>query len=158
MDTMTTDEFLAAFDGLPEDDAEAYLLSDIICLSGTMLTRKGTHWYGLCPFHKESKASFRVTDETDAYLCFGCGARGTGLTFNFELAAAKARYPDGVMPTRAALYGPSMKMLKAENRRLRQQGRVMIHAMEEAATRLDNGATRDSVAALLRLAIPLRAG
>lgn len=40
------------------------------------LTRKGRHYTGLCPFHKEKTPSFTVNDEKGFYHCFGCGAHG----------------------------------------------------------------------------------
>jgi len=40
------------------------------------LVRKGRHYSGLCPFHKEKSPSFTVNDEKGFYHCFGCGAHG----------------------------------------------------------------------------------
>jgi len=36
---------------------------------------------GLCPFHKESNPSFRVSLTKNAYRCFGCKAKGNILNF-----------------------------------------------------------------------------
>ena len=40
------------------------------------LTRKGSSYFGLCPFHNEKTPSFSVTPGKQMYYCFGCGAGG----------------------------------------------------------------------------------
>lgn len=46
---------------------------------GVMLTRYGSRWRALCPFHKEKEPSFVVYSD-GGYHCFGCGAHGTAET------------------------------------------------------------------------------
>ena len=45
------------------------------------LTRKGSSYFGLCPFHNEKTPSFSVTPGKQMYYCFGCGAGGKVITF-----------------------------------------------------------------------------
>ena len=45
------------------------------------LTRKGSSYFGLCPFHNEKTGSFSVTPAKQMYYCFGCGAGGNVFTF-----------------------------------------------------------------------------
>ena len=47
------------------------------------LTRKGSTYFGLCPFHNEKTPSFYVTDNGDKKLfyCFGCHTGGNVITF-----------------------------------------------------------------------------
>ena len=40
------------------------------------LKKKGSNYFGLCPFHNEKSPSFSVTREKQMYHCFGCGASG----------------------------------------------------------------------------------
>ena len=40
------------------------------------LTRRGSTYFGLCPFHNEKTPSFSVTPGKQMYYCFGCGAGG----------------------------------------------------------------------------------
>ncbi|MBP5160687.1 MAG: DNA primase [Alphaproteobacteria bacterium] len=45
------------------------------------LTRKGSDYWGCCPFHKEKTPSFSVSEEKGFYHCFGCGAHGDAISF-----------------------------------------------------------------------------
>lgn len=48
------------------------------------LTKKGSSYFGLCPFHNEKSPSFSVSREKQMYYCFGCGAGGNVFTFVME--------------------------------------------------------------------------
>ena len=60
--------------------------SDIVdVISGYVkLKRKGSSWFGLCPFHNEKSPSFSVSRDKQMYYCFGCGAGGNVYTFLME--------------------------------------------------------------------------
>ena len=45
------------------------------------LTKKGSTYFGLCPFHNEKTGSFSVSPNKQMYYCFGCGAGGNVFTF-----------------------------------------------------------------------------
>ncbi|MCI8637768.1 MAG: DNA primase [Coprococcus sp.] len=48
------------------------------------LTKKGSSYFGLCPFHNEKSPSFSVSRDKQMYYCFGCGAGGNVFTFIME--------------------------------------------------------------------------
>lgn len=48
------------------------------------LQKKGSTYFGLCPFHNEKTGSFSVSPGKQMYYCFGCGAGGNVLTFVME--------------------------------------------------------------------------
>ncbi len=48
------------------------------------LQKKGSSYFGLCPFHNEKTGSFSVTPGKQMYYCFGCGAGGNVFTFLME--------------------------------------------------------------------------
>jgi len=48
------------------------------------LQKKGSSYFGLCPFHNEKSASFSVAPHKQMYYCFGCGAGGNVITFIME--------------------------------------------------------------------------
>ena len=41
----------------------------------------GRDYWGLCPFHGEKSPSFKVDPDRGFYKCFGCDAKGDGITF-----------------------------------------------------------------------------
>ena len=48
------------------------------------LQKKGSNYFGLCPFHNEKSPSFSVSAGKQMYYCFGCGAGGNVFTFLME--------------------------------------------------------------------------
>ncbi len=65
---------------------EVRMRNDIVdVISGYVkLQRKGTSYFGLCPFHNEKSPSFSVSPGKQMYYCFGCGAGGNVFTFVME--------------------------------------------------------------------------
>ena len=48
------------------------------------LSKNGTNYKGLCPFHNEKTPSFNVSSNKQFYHCFGCGASGDAIKFLTE--------------------------------------------------------------------------
>lgn len=65
---------------------EVRLKNDIVdVISGYVkLQKKGSSYFGLCPFHNEKSPSFSVSRGKQMYYCFGCGAGGNVFTFLME--------------------------------------------------------------------------
>lgn len=67
---------------------EVRMKNDIVdVVSGYVrLQKKGSSYFGLCPFHNEKSPSFSVTPHKQMFYCFGCGAGGNVYTFvqNYE--------------------------------------------------------------------------
>ena len=65
---------------------EIRMRNDIVdVISGYVkLQRKGSSYFGLCPFHNEKSPSFSVSPSKQMYYCFGCGAGGNVFTFLME--------------------------------------------------------------------------
>jgi len=45
------------------------------------LRKRGKTYVGVCPFHAEKTPSFTVSDDRQAFYCFGCGAGGSVFDF-----------------------------------------------------------------------------
>ena len=60
--------------------------NDIVDVISTYvkLQKKGSSYFGLCPFHNEKSPSFSVSRQKQMYYCFGCGAGGNVFTFLME--------------------------------------------------------------------------
>lgn len=70
-------------DDLIEEIRSRNDITDVI--SGYVkLQKKGSSWFGLCPFHNEKSPSFSVSRTKQMYYCFGCGKGGNVFTFIME--------------------------------------------------------------------------
>lgn len=113
---------------------EVRMKSDIVdVISGYVrLQKKGTNYFGLCPFHNEKSPSFSVSGSKQMYYCFGCGAGGNVFTFIMEYE--NYTFPEAVklLADRAGVALPeieySEEVKKAESRRSR-----LLEVSKEAA-------------------------
>ena len=62
---------------------EVRLRNDIVDVisSYVRLSRKGSNYFGLCPFHNEKTGSFSVTPSKQMFYCFGCHEGGNVISF-----------------------------------------------------------------------------
>ncbi len=58
------------------------------------LTRSGSNFKALCPFHREKTPSFFVSPHKQIYHCFGCGKGGN--VFSFVMEYEKISFPEAV--------------------------------------------------------------
>ena len=73
---------------IPESFIEEVLSrTDIVQVIGryVKLQHKGANWMACCPFHKEKTPSFSVNPARQFFKCFGCGEKGTAITFLTEV-------------------------------------------------------------------------
>ncbi len=70
--------------------------TDLVSLIGeyTRLERRGSEWWGCCPFHSEKTPSFHVAPDKHLYHCFGCGQGGNAISFCMEME--KISFADAV--------------------------------------------------------------
>ena len=80
------------------------------------LQRKGSSYFGLCPFHNEKSPSFSVSPGKQMYYCFGCGAGGNVLTFIMEYE--NYSFPEALklLADRAGVNLPEQEYSKEERR------------------------------------------
>ncbi|MFQ9934136.1 MAG: DNA primase [Lachnospiraceae bacterium] len=67
-------------DDLIEEVRAGNDIVDVIS-SYVKLSRKGSSYFGLCPFHNEKSPSFSVSPGKQMYYCFGCGEGGNVISF-----------------------------------------------------------------------------
>lgn len=56
------------------------------------LQKRGSNFWGLCPFHQEKTPSFTVNPQKQLYYCFGCGVGGN--VINFVMAMENLPFKD----------------------------------------------------------------
>ncbi|MCD8156381.1 MAG: DNA primase [Clostridiales bacterium] len=89
------------------------------------LQKKGSTYFGLCPFHNEKTPSFSVSQNKQMYYCFGCGAGGNVLTFvmqyeNFTFQEAMQSLAD-----RAGITLPKREMTEAQRREADRHTKIL---------------------------------
>ena len=74
------------------------------------LQRKGSSYFGLCPFHNEKSPSFSVSPGKQMYYCFGCGAGGN--VFTFLMQYENFSFPEAMeaLAERAGIELPKQEM------------------------------------------------
>ena len=92
--------------------------SDIVdVISGYVrLTRKGSSYFGLCPFHNEKSPSFSVSGSKQIFYCFGCGEGGN--VFSFIMKYENYTFPEAVkmLADRSGIQLPEASMSPDEKR------------------------------------------
>lgn len=101
--------------------------NDIVDVIGQYvhLTKKGSTYFGLCPFHNEKTGSFSVSPNKQMYYCFGCGAGGNVFTFmmqyeNFTFGEAMEALAD-----RAGVSLPKQEYSAAQKREADKKQRLL---------------------------------
>lgn len=63
--------------------SEVIAANDLVDVASSYmkLSRSGSGYKGLCPFHGEKTPSFHISPDKQLYHCFGCGAGGSVLQF-----------------------------------------------------------------------------
>lgn len=101
--------------------------NDIVDVIGgyVHLQKKGSTYFGLCPFHNEKTPSFSVSPGKQMYYCFGCGAGGNVFTFlmqyeNFTFGEAMKTLAD-----RAGIALPERELTGAQKREADKRSRLL---------------------------------
>ena len=89
------------------------------------LTRKGSSYFGLCPFHNEKTPSFSVTPGKQMYYCFGCGAGGN--VFNFIMEYENYTFGEALkhLAERAGVALPQIEYSREVQEKARQKAELL---------------------------------
>ncbi len=95
---------------------EVRMRNDIVdVISGYVkLQKKGSNYFGLCPFHSEKSPSFSVSSTKQMYYCFGCGAGGNVITFVMEYENFTFSEAVKMLADRAGIDLPEVEYSKEE--------------------------------------------
>lgn len=98
------------------------------------LTKKGSTWFGLCPFHNEKTPSFSVTDNgaRQMYYCFGCHKGGSVLTFLMKYENASYVEALKMLADRAGIALPKPDYSREESAKAKRREEI-LEVNKEAA-------------------------
>ena len=101
--------------------------NDIVDVIGgyVRLQKKGSSYFGLCPFHNEKTGSFSVTPSKQMFYCFGCGAGGNVFTFlmkyeNYTFGEAMQTLAD-----RVGIELPKQELSDAQKREADERSKLL---------------------------------
>ena len=96
------------------------------------LQKKGSSYFGLCPFHNEKSPSFSVSPNKQMYYCFGCGAGGNVFTFIMEYE--NQTFPEAmkILADRAGIALPEAELTE-EQKRERNKRQLLLEINKTAA-------------------------
>ena len=106
--------------------------NDVVDLIGSYikLTKKGSSYFGLCPFHNEKSPSFSVSRDKQMYYCFGCGAGGNVFTFVMEYENYTFVEAVKYLAERAGIKLPEVEVTEEQKRIQNKRQRLLdIHKM-----------------------------
>lgn len=108
--------------------------NDIVDVIGdyVKLQKKGSSYFGLCPFHNEKSPSFSVSPHKQMYYCFGCGEGGNVISFLMKYENYTFIEAMEVLANRAGIELPKMEYSK-EARREKDLKTKIIEINTEAA-------------------------
>lgn len=108
--------------------------NDIVDVIGdyVKLQKKGSSYFGLCPFHNEKSPSFSVSPHKQMYYCFGCGEGGNVISFLMKYENYTFIEAMEVLANRAGIELPKMEYSK-EQRREKDLKTKIIEINTEAA-------------------------
>lgn len=96
------------------------------------IQKKGSSYFGLCPFHNEKSPSFSVSRDKQMYYCFGCGAGGN--VFTFLMAYENCSFPEAIkeLADRAGVGLPEMEYSEEVKKRESKRAKL-LEVNKEAA-------------------------
>lgn len=96
------------------------------------LKRSGSNYAARCPFHDEKTPSFSVSRQKQLYYCFGCGARGTAISFLMDYD--RLSFPEAIEAL-AEIHGLEVPREDGDSGQRQSQDRVrtLFEALERAS-------------------------
>ena len=97
------------------------------------LQKKGSQYFGLCPFHNEKTGSFSVSPQKQMYYCFGCGKGGN--VFSFLMDYENMTFKEAVeeLAPKCGVTLPQREMTAQDRQRADRRSRLFEINKEAAA-------------------------
>lgn len=110
----------------PVEQIKARLSTFDVVNTYLKLTRAGSNFKAVCPFHTEKSPSFFVSPARDTWHCFGCGKGGDQFRFVMDMEGLDFREALEVLAQRAGV------VLKQEDPTVRSERGRLFSLLEEA--------------------------
>ncbi len=81
------------------------------------LQKKGSSYFGLCPFHNEKSPSFSVSGHKQMFYCFGCGEGGNVFSFLMKYDSLTFMEAVRVLADRAGIELPEYQVSSEERKK-----------------------------------------
>ena len=88
------------------------------------LKRKGSNYFGLCPFHNEKSPSFSVSETKQIFHCFGCGAGGDSIGFLKRIENIDFKDAIEILAEKANISLPKLEASEEEQKIMRLKEKV----------------------------------
>ena len=95
-----------------------------------VLKKSGANYWGICPFHNDSKPSMSVSPSKGIFKCFSCGTGGDAL--NFLVRIQNREYKDVILEL-AEKFGIELPKKFTPSNESKSQKADMLKACEKAA-------------------------
>ena len=109
--------------------------NDIVEVIGSYvpLTRRGSSFWGKCPFHHEKTASFCVNGADQFYYCFGCHKSGDVISFVREIESLDFADAVKFLADRAKMPMPEMDVNDTAIKAQKQKREILYAILKDAA-------------------------
>ena len=111
-------------DEVIEDFRERNDIVDVIS-QYVKLQKRGSNYFGLCPFHNEKSPSFSVSRDKQMYYCFGCGKGGNVYTFLMEYENFSFQEAIKALADRAGVKLPEAEYSREEREEQDKRSRLL---------------------------------
>lgn len=98
--------------------------------SRVVLKKKGTNYWGCCPFHNEKTPSFCVNVQKGIFKCFGCGEGGDAISFLMKIN--NQSFSD-VIKDLALQYGIELPHFSGSNEKYTEEKQQVKNLLKKAS-------------------------
>lgn len=113
---------------------EVRMKNDIVDVVGSYvkIQKKGSSYFGLCPFHSEKSPSFSVSGNKQIYYCFGCGAGGNVISFIMNYENYNFQEAVKFLADRAGIKLPEIEYSQEAQKKAQRKTRLLEVNLEAA--------------------------
>lgn len=113
---------------------EIRLQNDIVDIVSqyVQLKKRGSSYFGLCPFHNEKTPSFSVSSDKQIFYCFGCGAGGNVISFIMQIENYDFVEAVKFLAQKANIELPEAQYSQ-ETKKIAQQKKILFNIHKDAA-------------------------